>query len=40
MVPFLEVLNGMLKLGIKLRLIHAKELGSNWRDEFDRYLAR
>ena len=25
MVPFLEVLDGMLKRGVKLRLIHAKE---------------
>ena len=25
MVPFLEVLDGMLKRGVELRLIHAKE---------------
>ena len=37
MVPFLEVLDGMVKRGIEVRLIHAKEPGSNWRDEFDRY---
>ena len=37
MVPFLEVLDGMLKRGVELRLIHAKEPGPNWRDDFDRY---
>ena len=37
MVPFLEVLDGMLKRGIEVRLIHAKEPGPNWRDDFDRY---
>lgn len=36
-VPFLEVLDEMLKRGIELRLIHAKEPGPNWRDDFDRY---
>ena len=29
MVPFLEVLNGMVKRGIEVRLIHAKDLGPN-----------
>lgn len=37
MVPFLEVLDGMLKRGVEPRLIHAKEPGQNWRDDFDRY---
>ena len=37
MVPFLEVLDGMLKRGVELRLIHAKEPGQNWRDDFDRH---
>ena len=37
MVPFLEVLDGMLKRGVELRLIHAKDHGPNWRDDFDRY---
>lgn len=37
MVPFLEVLNGMVKRGVEVRLIHAKEPGPNWRDDFDRY---
>ena len=36
MVPFLEVLDGMLKRGVELRLIHAKDPGPNWRDDFDR----
>lgn len=37
LVPFLEVLDGMLKRGVGLQLIHAKEPGPNWRDDFDRY---
>lgn len=37
MVPFLEVLDGMLKRGVEVRLIHAKEPGQNWRDDFDRH---
>ena len=36
MVPFLEVLAGMLKRGIEVRLVHAKEPGPNWREDFDR----
>ena len=37
MVPFLEVLDGLVKRGIEVRLIHAKEPGPNWREDFDRY---
>ena len=37
MVPFLEVLARMVKRGIEVRLIHAKEPGPNWREDFDRY---
>ena len=37
MVSFLEVLDGMLKRGVELRLIHAKEPGPNWREDFDRH---
>ena len=37
MVPFLAVLDGMVKRGIEVRLIHAKEPGPNWREDFDRY---
>ncbi len=36
MVPFLEVLDGMVKRGVEVRLIHAKDPGPNWRDDFDR----
>ena len=39
MVPFLEVLDGMVKRGVEVRLIHAKDPGPNWRDDFDRYPA-
>ena len=37
MVPFLAVLDGMVKRGIEVRLIHAKDPGPNWREDFDRY---
>ena len=37
MVPFLEVLDGMVKRRVEVRLIHAKDLGPNWRNNFDRY---
>ena len=37
MVPFLEVLAGRVRRGIDVRLIHAKEPGPNWREDFDRY---
>ena len=36
-VPFLEVLDGMVKRGVEVRLIHAKDPGPNWRNDFDRY---
>lgn len=36
-VPFLEVLADLLKGGIDVRLIHAKEPGPVFREEFDRY---
>ena len=29
MVPFLAVLDGMVKRGVEVRLIHAKDLGPN-----------
>lgn len=35
MVPFLEVLDEMLKRGVEVRLIHAKDPGPNWQDDFD-----
>ena len=37
MVPFLEVLDRMVKRGVEVRLIHAKDPGPNWRNDFDRY---
>ncbi len=37
MVPFLQVLSNLLKRGVELRLIHAKEPGPNFRQDFDRY---
>ena len=37
MVPFLAVLDGLLKRGVEIRLIHAKEPGPNWREDFDRF---
>lgn len=40
--PFLSVLSDLLKRGVELRLIHAKEPGPKFREDFDRYplLAR
>ena len=35
--PFLEVISGLLKRGVEVRLIHAKEPGPIFREEFDRY---
>jgi phosphatidylserine/phosphatidylglycerophosphate/cardiolipin synthase-like enzyme len=37
MVPFLEVLSGLLDRGVLVRLIHAKEPGPAFREDFDRY---
>ena len=37
MVPFLEVLSGLIKRQISIRLIHAKEPGKRFRDDFDKY---
>ena len=39
MLPFLEVLDTLVKRGVEVRLIHAKDPGPNWRDDFDRYPA-
>ena len=35
--PFLAVLAKLLKRGVEIRLIQAKEPGSAFRDDFDRY---
>ena len=37
MVPFLQVLATLLKRGIDIRLIHAKEPGPAFRQDFDRF---
>ena len=36
-VPMLGVLASLLKKGVEIRLIHAKEPGENFRSDFDRY---
>jgi len=37
MVPFLQVLSNLIGRGVEIRLVHAKEPGSNFREDFDRY---
>ena len=37
MIPFLAVLDRLLAQGVDIRLIHAKEPGPNFRQDFDRY---
>ena len=37
MVPFLKVLATLIGRGAEIRLIHTKEPGPNFRDDFDRY---
>ena len=37
MVPFLKVLAALIGKGVEIRLIHAKEPGPNFREDFDRY---
>ena len=37
MVPFLKVLAALIGKGGEIRLIHAKEPGPNFREDFDRY---
>lgn len=36
-VPFLSVLDNLLKRGVEVRLLHAKEPGENFRADFDKY---
>lgn len=40
MVPFLEVLDTLVKRGVEVPLIHAKDLGLNWRGDFCRECGR
>ena len=35
--PFLKVLSDLIKRGVEVRLIHAKEPGTNFRQDFDKY---
>ncbi len=35
--PFLSILAKLLKRGVEIRLIHAKEPGPAFREDFDRY---
>lgn len=37
MVPFLAILSDLIKSRVSVRLIHAKEPGPNFRNDFDRY---
>lgn len=36
-VPFLSVLDKLLKRGVEVRLLHAKEPGENFRADFDKF---
>ena len=36
-VSFLSVLDKLLKRGVDVRLLHAKEPGENFREDFDKY---
>ena len=40
MVPFLDVLDTLVKRGVEVRLIHAKDPGLNWRGDFCRECGR
>ena len=35
--PFLVVLAGLIRHGVEVRLIHEKEPGPNFREDFDKY---
>ena len=37
MVPFLKILAELIGKGVEIRLIHAKEPGQPFREDFDRY---
>ena len=38
-VPLLQILNDLVKKGVEVRLIHAKEPGTAFREDFDQYPA-
>ena len=35
--PFLEIVAQLIRRGVEVRLIHAKEPGQNFREDFDKY---
>ena len=37
MVPFLEILSDLIEKNVMVRLLHAKEPGKNFRNDFDKY---
>lgn len=37
MVPFLEIVSGLIERGVAVRLLHAKEPGPAFRQDFDHY---
>ena len=37
--PFLAVLDSLVRRGVEVRLLHAKEPGPNFREDFDKYPA-
>jgi phosphatidylserine/phosphatidylglycerophosphate/cardiolipin synthase-like enzyme len=37
LMPLLAIIAGLIKRGVSVRLIHAKEPGQNFRDDFDKY---
>ena len=39
LVPLLQILNDLVKKGAEVRLIHAKEPGTAFREDFDKYPA-
>ena len=39
LVPLLQILNDLVKKGVEVRLIHAKEPGTAFREDFDKYPA-
>ncbi len=38
-VPLFQILNDLVKKGVEVRLIHAKEPGTAFREDFDKYPA-
>lgn len=36
-MPFLKLMAQLIRKGVEIRLIHAKEPGPNFREDFDKY---